>query len=135
MSQETGFGCDMTRKKMILTEHEVQQAIKQAETAFPNFADWEYNNDETNKDYFGFSLWGEYTPDPEEDMPRHFYITFDFCEEKWGVLSIGQHSYFWSSADCGDAYLLNTESCNTLEDAIVALKAEMAALFRGFSAI
>lgn len=56
-------------------------------------------------------------------------------QEEWrGSLTIGQHSYLWSSADVGDAHLLSTEPCNSLEDAIAALKAEMIRLFKAFSA-
>ena len=64
---------------------------------------------------------------PEAFMPRHFYITFATHAEHWsGHLTIGQHFYWWTSADVGDAHLLDTEECATLEEAIVALKAEMA---------
>jgi len=43
--------------------------------------------------------------------------------------------YWWTSADVGDAHLLDTEACATLEDAIVALKAEMARLCRALSVL
>lgn len=120
---------------MILTDHEIRQAAERAKTAFPNFTDWEYNN-EKNEYYSGFSLWGEYSPDPEDLMSKHFYITFDIYEDKWtGCLTIGQPSYFWSSADVGDAHLVATQPCETLEEAITALKTETANLFRAFSAI
>ena len=120
---------------MIVTEREVQQAIEQAKTTFPNFTDWEYNN-EINEAYFGFSLWGQFVLNPEDQMPRRFFITLDTYEENWhGYLTIGQHCYLWSSADVGDAHLLDTESCKTLEDAVAALKVEIINLFRAFSAI
>lgn len=69
---------------------------------------------------------------PKELMPRRFFITFDKnYENKWqGCLTIGQHSYLWSSADVGDAHLLDTELCETLEEAIVVLKAKMLELWR-----
>ncbi len=122
---------------MILAEQELQQALIQTETAFPNFSDWKHNNDESYEDYCGFAVWGIYTYNPDDDdSSRDFYITFDICEEKWaGHLSIGQHCYFWSSADFGDAVLADTEPCDTLEDAIAALKDEMVKLLRAFSAI
>ena len=56
--------------------------------------------------------------------------------EPWsGHLTIGQHFYFWTSADAGDAHLLDTEECATLEDAIVALTAEIARLCRALSVV
>jgi hypothetical protein len=120
---------------MILTEAEIQQVLEQVKAAFPNFTDWEYNN-EKNSEYFGFAVWGQYVLDPEELMSRHFYITFDTYENQWqGCLTIGQHNYLWSSADFGDAHLLDTESYNSLIEAITALKAEMVKLFQAFSAI
>jgi hypothetical protein len=59
--------------KMLLTESEIQQVLEQVKTAFPNFSDWEYNN-EKNEEYFGFSVWGELVINPEELMPRHFLL-------------------------------------------------------------
>ena len=121
--------------KLILTENEIQSAIEQAKIAFPHFTDWEYKN-EANDEYFGFSLWGQYVPNPEDQMPRCFFITLDTYEDNWnGHLTIGQHCYLWSSADVGDAHLLDTESCKTLEGAITALKVEIENLFRAFSSI
>ncbi len=120
---------------MILAEHDAQQAVKQAETAFPGFTDWKYSNEEKDEDPFGFArfaLWGKYNPDDN----RCFFITFDACKEKWrGHLTIGRHYYIWTSADFGDAYLVDTEPCETLEDAIITIKEETAKLFRVFSAI
>lgn len=68
-------------------------------------------------------------------MPRRFFITLDTDhEDKWqGCLTIGLHSYLWSSADMGDAHLVNTETCETLEKAITALKAKILELFQAFS--
>lgn len=118
---------------MLLTECEVQQAIAQTKAAFPHFTEWEYRN-ETNGEYFGFSLWGEYVLNPEDQMPQRFFITLDTYEEHWyGHLTIGQHCYLWSSADVGDAHLVDTESCNTLEEAIAALKRKIAKLCQALS--
>ncbi len=120
---------------MLLTELEIQQVIEQTKTAFPNFTDWEYNN-ERNGEYFGFSLWGQLVLNTEDQMPRRFFITLDTFEEKWsGHLTIGQPCYLWSSADVGDAHIIDTESSQTWGDAITALKVEIANLFRDFSAI
>ena len=67
-------------------------------------------------------------------MSRCFFITLDTYEEKWrGSLTIGQHSYLWSSADVGDAHLLATDDCDSIEDAILALKGEMKKLLTAFS--
>ncbi len=120
---------------MLLTNSEIEQATDRAKTAFPNFTDWEYNN-EKNENYFGFSLWGQFILNPEDMMPRRFFITLDTYEEKWnGHLTIGQPCYLWSSTDVGDAHLIDTEFCKTLEDTITALKVEIANLFRDFSII
>jgi hypothetical protein len=120
---------------MLLTEPEIQRVLEQVKTAFPNFTDWEYNN-EKNEEYFGFSVWGEFVINSEElIMPRRFFITLDTNhEDKWeGCLTIGQHSYLWSSADAGDAHIVSTESYETLEEANAALKAKILELFQAFS--
>jgi hypothetical protein len=76
------------------------------------------------------SLWGQYVLDPEVLMSRTFFITLDTYENQWhGSLTIGQHSYLWSSADMGDAHLLDTDSYEFLEEALAALKAEIVSLF------
>jgi hypothetical protein len=63
-------------------------------------------------------------------MPRCFFVTFDTHGTHWaGHLSIGKPCYFWTSADLGDAYLLETGDCATLEDAIASLKQRMTVLF------
>ena len=68
--------------------------------------------------------------------PRRYFITLDTYEAYWcGHLSIGLHWYLWSSCDYGDAGLLDTKAYETLAEAIAALKAKMATLFRNFSAI
>jgi hypothetical protein len=57
-------------------------------------------------------------------------VTFNRPEEQWvGHLTVGKHSYYWWSASFGDASLLSTEGCATLEEAITALKSRIAALF------
>lgn len=123
---------------MLLEEDKVQKALKQVEAAFPNFHDWRYVNEE-HSDYFGFTIWGQFVLDNEHQSSawsRSYFITFDTHQEVWqGHLSIGQHWYLWSSADFGDAGLLDTKGCTTLEQAIATLKAEMASLFENFSAI
>jgi hypothetical protein len=64
---------------------------------------------------------------------RRFFVTFDTYEASWtGHLTIGQHCYFWSSAVAGDAHLLNTLPCATLDEAIVALQSKMSDLFSAF---
>ena len=118
---------------MLLTEAEIRRSIERVKAAFPQFADWKHIN-ETNESYSGFSLWGEFVPEPNEPMPRRFFITFDTYEATCtGHLTIGQHCYFWSSADVGDAHLLDTGPCATLEDAITRLKSQIADLFSALS--
>ncbi|NJL61064.1 MAG: hypothetical protein HC903_03545 [Methylacidiphilales bacterium] len=120
----------------LLTESDIQQVMERVKTAFPFFTNWEYSN-QKNDEYFGFSIWGELVINPEEIMPRRFFITLDLNHEnKWeGCLTIGQHSYLWSSADVGDAHLLNTDMSESLEEAIVELKAKILELFRAFSVL
>jgi hypothetical protein len=118
---------------VLLTESEIRRSLKQARAAFPRFSHWDHNN-EVNESYSGFSLWGEFVPDPNEPMPRSFFVTFDTPQATWsGHLSIGKHCYYWSSADCGDANLVDTSPCATLEDAITNLKRRMTDLFTALS--
>lgn len=118
---------------MILTESEIQQVLEQVKAAFPNLTDWEHNN-EKNEEYFGFSVWGHFVNNPEELIPRRFFITLDTYEEKWqGCLTIGQPTYLWSSADVGDAHLVDTEPSETLQEAIAELKAKIVKLLAAFS--
>ena len=77
---------------------------------FPHFSRWEHNN-EVNESYSGFALWAN-SSRSERPAPRSFFITFDTHGTTWtGHLSIGQHCYFWSSADCDDAFLVDTGAC------------------------
>ena len=118
---------------MLLAESEIQRSLKCVQAAFPRFANWDHNN-EINESYSGFSLWGEFVPEPDEPMPRSFFVTFDTYGATWaGHLSIGKPCYFWSGADCGDAYLVDTRPCATLEDALASLKRQMADLFAALS--
>jgi hypothetical protein len=119
--------------QMLLNESEVRRSLKRAQASFPRFADWKHNN-EINESYCGFALWGAFVPEPNAAVRRRFFITFDTYEATWrGHLTIGQHCSFWSSADVGDAQLLDTGPCETLEDAIAAFKVQVAGLFAAFS--
>src|SRR5262249_8685098 len=117
--------------RVLLTETEIRRSLERVQAAFPCFRDWEFNN-EINESYGGFSLWGQFVPDPNESMPRWFYITFaTYDEATWtGSLTIGKPAYYWSSADCGDADLVGTSPCATLEEAITSLQRQMSDLFR-----
>ncbi|MEP7341318.1 MAG: hypothetical protein ABI977_26545 [Acidobacteriota bacterium] len=122
---------------MFLTEPQVEQALSQVRVAFPNLVNWEYSND-IEEDYFGFTVWGCLVIQDDTDslLQRRFYATFDLYENKWrGTLTVGQHSYLWTSADAGDAHLAATESCASLPEAIAALKVEIARLANAFSAV
>jgi len=119
--------------QVLLTETEVRRSIGRAEEAFPRLSGWNHANriDET---YSGFCLWGELILDPNEPMPRRFYVTFDTFEATWaGHLTIGQPNYFWTSADAGDAHLVDTDRCATLEEAIDALRSRIGDLFLSLS--
>ena len=115
---------------MLLAELELQRSLEAVRAAFPNFANWQHVN-ETDDSYSGFSLWGEFVLDSTDPMPRRFFITFDTFQEAWsGHLTIGQHCFYWSSADFGDAHLLDSGSFASLEQAIEAVKSQIANLFR-----
>lgn len=119
---------------MLLSAQALQQAMTCVQAAFPAFTDWEYTNDPDEHTLGEHTIWGRLVLDPEEIMPRCFYITFATYQDHWtGYLTIGQHAYMWTSADFGDAYLLQTTACPTLEAALVALQAEIARLFRALS--
>ena len=128
---------------MLLAHSGIEPVLRQVKAAFPKLSDWEYSN-EKDGDYFGFTVWGcLVVPTGAESWEqRRFYVTFDILaeqgqeHERWrGTLTIGQHSYLWSSADVGDAHLVNTEPCASLAEAISALKAGIAALAQSFSAL
>src|SRR5262245_25030808 len=110
---------------MLLTKSEIRQSVASIKAAFPRFTNWEHHN-ELDEFYCGFAVWGEFTPAPHEMMPTRFFVTFDTFETSWrGHLTVGQHCYFWSSASDGDAHLLDTRPCGTLEEAIATLKNEI----------
>jgi len=120
---------------MFLADHDIQHALARVQAAFPSFTQWTYANaSDDERSLNGFSLWGQWVLPPEACMARHFSITFATHAEHWsGHLTIGQHYYLWTSADVGDAHLLDTEEYATLEEAIVALQAEMTHLCRALS--
>ena len=119
---------------MFLADNDIRHALARVQAAFPHFTQWEYTNERDERALNGFSLWGQWVLHPEESIARHFYITFATYAEHWsGHLTIGQHYYMWTSADVGDAHLLDTAACATIEEAIVALKAEMARLCHALS--
>jgi hypothetical protein len=115
---------------VIFTESEIRDSLEKARAAFSRFSDWDYNN-EVDGSYSGFALWGEFVSELDESMPRSFFVTFDTYQATWmGHLTIGKHCYFWSEADFGDAHLVESGPCPTLEDAIASLKQRMTDLFR-----
>ncbi|MHB1556054.1 MAG: hypothetical protein ACYC61_01110 [Isosphaeraceae bacterium] len=117
---------------MILSPPEIQQSVSQAQAAFPLFSRWEHIN-EVDEFHSGFSLWGELVFDESAASPSTYFVTFDTQGENWrGHLSVGQPCYFWSSADCGDAILLDTEACTELEGAMALLKLRIEKLFQAF---
>ena len=119
---------------MILSDEQIENTIALVKTAFPHFQEWEYHNC-IDQDYTGFSVWGIFSHGADFPCQTDFFITFDTNADQWaGYLSVGQPAYFWSSADCGDAYLLSTERYDTLDEAIEHLKLEILNLFKIFTA-
>jgi hypothetical protein len=118
---------------MILNQAEIRHVRTRVKAAFPRFKKWNDIN-EADDDHDGYAIWGEFTPKPGESMPRSFFVTFDMAKEGWrGHLTIGKHCYYWSSADVGDAYLLDTDTFPSLDEAIAALKGEIGELFAALS--
>jgi hypothetical protein len=92
---------------MILEEREIKRSLSLVKAAFPRLADWQYNKG--NAEYSGVSIWGEFVPETDDVIKRHFFLTFDTYRTTWsGHLTIGKHVYLWSSADVGDAHLVDT---------------------------
>ncbi|MBI1766016.1 MAG: hypothetical protein HYR56_31820 [Acidobacteria bacterium] len=128
---------------MFLAQTEIEPVLNQVKAAFPNLSEWEYSN-EKDGDHYGFTVWGclIVQTGAESWEQRRFYVTFDIFVEpgakpaQWhGTLTVGQHSYMWTSADFGDAHLVNTAPCATLAEAISALKTGIADLASAFSAL
>jgi hypothetical protein len=118
---------------MLLNAAEVRPTVERVKAAFSRFVDWEHVN-EIDEEHMGFALWGEFVPEPDEPTSPRFFVTFDTHKTTWsGHLTVGQHCFYWSSADFGDAHLLDTGPCATLEDAIATLKQQIADLFEAFS--
>jgi hypothetical protein len=66
---------------------------------------------------------------PDPLAPVRFYVTFDRFFGNWsGHLTVGMHSYYWSSTDEDDARLLTSGTFETLDEAIVDLKKQIARL-------
>src|SRR5262249_37766242 len=117
---------------MLLPEDEVRRCRMLVEGAFPRFTDWACMN-ERDEDYPGFCIWGRYRASPERMSPT-FFVTFTSFREKWkGSLTVGKHGYYWSSAGVGDAHLIDTEACDTLEEAITSLKGRITGVFAALS--
>ena len=59
---------------MLLEENEIQAALEQAKIAFPNFDNWQYNNEVDKKmgHYDGFCLWGEFAIFDNGGEFRHY---------------------------------------------------------------
>ena len=112
---------------MILDEDAIQLALTSVAAGFASFHDWETHN-EVDDEHVGFTLWGEYCPN-DEDNATTYFVTFTLGDAGWqGYLTIGQHSYYWASASEGDAYLVSTEVYGTINETISALKASVVEL-------
>jgi len=114
---------------MVLTEEEIKKVLETAKAAFPNLTDWQFQN-KPDHEHDGFTMWGEFVFNPEEPLPNTFFITLYTRGECWqGSLTIGRYSYWWSSTEEGDSYLIGTPLYDSLDMAIIALKAEIIRLF------
>ncbi|MCE7875323.1 hypothetical protein DYH09_33845 [bacterium CPR1] len=119
---------------MQVSAAEAEEALELARTAFPHLCDWQYEILDEESDYQGFTLWGVHSIQLDRYQVRRFFVTLASYKAVWrGHLSIGQHAFMWTSADYGDAYLVDTRDCATLPEAIRSLKQEIAGLFAAFS--
>ena len=110
---------------MLLSQKEIQESQSLLQSVFPQFAEWKFSN-ELNDSYDGFCIWGRFQIDHSEYSSTRFFITFDkFTDERQGHLTVGMHNYWWSSTDEEDARLLSTDTCATLDRAIVELKKQI----------
>jgi len=115
---------------MRLADADLPTALALVAARLPRRTGWQYRN-QPDDEHPGFTVWGEFVLSPDEDRAPRFFITFGLGPDGWpGDLTVGQHAYFWTSADVGDAYLLTTPPCATLEEAIAALKTAMRQLAR-----
>jgi hypothetical protein len=63
-------------------------------------------------------------------QPQAAFPAFD--EPRWvRYLTIGQPAYLWSIADMGDAHLVDSDPCDSVEAAIASLKSALKRLFDG----
>jgi hypothetical protein len=119
---------------MLLPEAEIQRCRALVERAFPRFSSWQFSN-ERNENYAGFCIWGHYQAQRRRIFSTNLFVTFSATNERWkGHLTVGKHCYYWSSASIGDADLLDTEPCPTLEKAISALKRQIGSVVEALSA-
>ena len=111
---------------MWLPESEIEPTVRRVQAAFPGFTGWEHVN-EKDDCHMGFTVWGEFVLDAQDEWSQLFYVTMVHFEDKWrGHLTIGQHAFLWSSNNENDAYIVDTEPCGALEDVIADLKARVA---------
>jgi hypothetical protein len=107
---------------MLLEQSEIESAMRILKTDFPKLDRWDYRN-LIDEYYPGFTAWGMKSIGKGDYADKNFFITFERWEHTWsGQLTIGKHCYFWDSADVGDAHLVNSKNCVTLEEAIASLK-------------
>lgn len=116
---------------MWLTTLDVQQTLEKAQAAFPHLTDWQYAN-AADGEHDDFTLWGRWSmADDDPLLVRNFFITFETYQDTWcGHLTVGQHAYLWTSADFGDAYLVDTAPCPTFDEAVAVLKRNIAQFCR-----
>jgi hypothetical protein len=107
---------------MLLSQTEIQQVQSLVKLSFPHFSGWEFSN-EINENYSGFAIWGCFQLGGSEFGSTRFFVTFDKDEDVWqGHLTVGMHSFWWSSTDEEDARLMSTSGFASLNDAITEFK-------------
>ncbi|MCP5124877.1 MAG: hypothetical protein H6973_04350 [Gammaproteobacteria bacterium] len=100
----------------------IQDVLNVMKAHFPRLSDWDYH-EQADPDYRGLTVWGAYAPDPDALTGPCYFVTVTQVQGAWrDDFTVGKPACCWSSANVGDAQLLDTPECATLEEAITALK-------------
>jgi len=61
---------------VLLSAAEIRRSVERAKAAFPRFVNWEHIN-AIDDSHPGFSVWGEFVPEPDEPTSRSFFVSSD----------------------------------------------------------
>lgn len=113
---------------MSLSPQDKSRPLELAQSAFPAFPRWKTADADDEHD--DFCVWGELEIEDGPYRSRRFFVTLSVHQGRWrGHLTIGRHASMWTSADVGDAFLVSTGFCDTVEEGLAALRDEISNLF------